>query len=180
VQSVQDKAKLQLLLPTIQSLLVPGGVYSEELASSLVSSFNSSTSRDLNDPAKPYWKVFTDVLRKYLPLGMSHPRISPFTMSVNRPIPGPTNPISGVLAAGLLQGLFEKLDQQRKIELCDVLLEICSDHVESVSQLATLWFDLKTYFRIAYRLQGAAIDCAEGHSCHRGSPQFPVSQQQSN
>ncbi|EAU87657.2 hypothetical protein CC1G_09118 [Coprinopsis cinerea okayama7 len=112
VQSVQDKAKLQLLLPTIQSLLVPGGVYSEELASSLVSSFNSSTSRDLNDTAKPYWKVFTDVLRKYLPLG-------------------PTNPISGVLAAGLLQGLFEKLDQQRKIELCDVLLEICSDHVES-------------------------------------------------
>ncbi|KAJ2923032.1 hypothetical protein H1R20_g14063, partial [Candolleomyces eurysporus] len=60
VGSVTDKAKLQLLLPTIQELLLPNQPQHEELLLELLRSFNGSAAKELNDTNKPFWKVPAD------------------------------------------------------------------------------------------------------------------------
>lgn len=121
---VQDKSKLQLLLPAIQNLLQEAPAASDDLSAALLASFNASTAKDLNDTTKPFWKVFVDLLKQYLPKG--------------------TADVAGsVLVDGLRQGLLEKLDQNRKLELCDALLDVCSDHVESVSSFVRLYESLE-------------------------------------
>lgn len=70
---VADKSKLQLLLPTIQKLLLPNQPQNEDLLIELLQSFNETAAKDLNDPSKPYWKVYTDLLRHYLRPGKLNP-----------------------------------------------------------------------------------------------------------
>lgn len=38
---------------------------------------------------------------------------------------------ASALVEGLRSGLLEKLDQNRKVEFCNALLDICQEHVES-------------------------------------------------
>ncbi|KAH6904492.1 hypothetical protein BKA70DRAFT_1373519 [Coprinopsis sp. MPI-PUGE-AT-0042] len=112
VRLVSDRSKLQLLLPAIQSLLSTALVQSKDLSSALLFSFNVTAVKDLNDNSKPFWKVFVDLLKKYLPLGAN-------------------DTIANALVEGLRNGLSEKLDQNRKIEFCSALLDICDEHVEA-------------------------------------------------
>lgn len=69
VGSVTDKAKLQLLLPTIQKLLLPNQQQHEELILELLRSFDGSAAKALNDNGKPFWNVYLDLLRHSLRSG---------------------------------------------------------------------------------------------------------------
>ncbi|KAF6741372.1 hypothetical protein DFP72DRAFT_995311 [Ephemerocybe angulata] len=108
IGAVTDKAKLQLLLPTVQRLLRPNQSHHENLLLELLRSFNESASKDLNDSSKPFWKVYTDLLHHYL---------RPDTSEVSR----------NVLAESLEKGLYAKLDASRQVELCKVFLKLCSE-----------------------------------------------------
>ncbi|TFK24886.1 hypothetical protein FA15DRAFT_669091 [Coprinopsis marcescibilis] len=112
LRQVKDKARPQILLPSIQALFQSPGSFNKDLTSALVAAFDSSSARDLNDAEKPFWKVYLNLLRHYLPAGSAE-------------TPGQ------VLKENLQQGLFQKLDQNRKIELCGALLDICEEHPES-------------------------------------------------
>lgn len=108
VGSVTDKAKLQLLLPTVQKLLLPNQEQREDLLLELLRSFNESAARELNDTNKPFWKVYTDLLRHYL---------KPDTSAASR----------DALADALEKGLYKKLDASRQVELCQLLLDLCTE-----------------------------------------------------
>ncbi|KAF6750908.1 armadillo-type protein [Ephemerocybe angulata] len=108
IGAVTNKAKLQLLLPTVQRLLRPNQSHHENLLLELLRSFNESASKDLNDSSKPFWKVYTDLLHHYL---------RPDTSEVSR----------NVLAGSLEKGLYAKLDASRQVELCKVFLKLCSE-----------------------------------------------------
>jgi U3 small nucleolar RNA-associated protein 10 len=70
VGSVTDKAKLQLLLPTIQKLLLPNQQQHAELFLVLLRSFDGSAAKGMNDNGKPFWDVYLDLLRHCLRSGM--------------------------------------------------------------------------------------------------------------
>lgn len=108
VSLVTDKAKLQLLLPTVQKLLLPNHTQQEDLLLELLRSFNDSAAKELNDTSKPFWKVYTDLLQHYL---------KPDSPEASR----------DVLANALGNGLYKKLDTSRKVELCQTLLDLCSE-----------------------------------------------------
>jgi U3 small nucleolar RNA-associated protein 10 len=110
VSLVTDKAKLQLLLPTVQKLLLPNHTQQEGLLLELLRSFNDSAAKELNDTNKPIWKVYTDLLQHYL---------KPDSAEASR----------DVLANALEMGLYKKLDTSRKVELCQIWLDLCSEDV---------------------------------------------------
>lgn len=114
VNSVNDKAKLQLLLPAVQRLLSPNQRQDENLLLELLRSFNDSTVKELNDTTKPFWKVYNDLLAHYL---------------------RPESPESSrtVLAESLESGLYVKLDGSRQVDLCQLLLRLCSEDASLVS-----------------------------------------------
>ena len=44
---------------------------------------------------------------------------------------GANDASASALVQGLCNGLSEKLDQERKVDLCNALLDICHEHIES-------------------------------------------------
>ncbi|KAF8154101.1 hypothetical protein B0H34DRAFT_800000 [Crassisporium funariophilum] len=114
VVTIQDKAKIQILLPTIHalsekaSLAEPANIFasaSEELTTLMLSCFDATAASHLKDADS--WNVFIKVVRTYFRAGT------------------PSSP-QGALARVVEDGLFPPLDQQRKIAVCEELLEIGS------------------------------------------------------
>lgn len=114
LEAVTDKSKVEVLLPTIQSLASslsssrPEDAlssYSQDLTMCLLAVFNTSSAKDLNDTNKTVWKTFTSLIRSYFRSGMP---------------PWPQE----LIATGLENGLFTSLDHERKIEIYNLFLEI--------------------------------------------------------
>jgi U3 small nucleolar RNA-associated protein 10 len=69
VENISNGVKNQTLLPTIQNLVqnpLLGGVFGsslEKYATLVISSFDISSSSELNEKSSPSWPVFISVLR---------------------------------------------------------------------------------------------------------------------
>ncbi|KAA1474189.1 hypothetical protein DENSPDRAFT_781033 [Dentipellis sp. KUC8613] len=127
LEGVSDINKAQILLPSIQglsdeaqskALKATFGPQFEEFATLVVSSFDASTVPDLNRTEGGLWPAFIAVLRHYLlPKSLSSPRQA--------------------LLHHLEHGLFSRLSLERKLEICQLLLEISTEDVESQTYCKT-------------------------------------------
>ncbi|KAJ7079966.1 hypothetical protein B0H15DRAFT_1025307 [Mycena belliarum] len=107
---VSDKSKTDVLLPVLVTLshdddpMLPGS-HHEQFASLVVASFDLSASPALNDPKGSLWGVFFAVLQRYLK-------------------PGRATACRLVLLHSLEHGLFASLTIDRKVEVCNLLLDV--------------------------------------------------------
>ncbi|KAF8999772.1 hypothetical protein BDQ17DRAFT_1360346 [Cyathus striatus] len=128
LSTVTDQAKAQILLPAIRSVAASpiSDSNSEQYASMLLSSFNSSV-------AVPLWNVFVSALRTYF---------KPDTSGV----------LQSVLARSLQKGLFENLSKERQIELCEILIELgISDpqtHIACKKLISSVLQDIVVIFHL--------------------------------
>ncbi|TFY70773.1 hypothetical protein EVG20_g2223 [Dentipellis fragilis] len=121
LEGVSDSNKALILLPSIQALSDEArskalkaafGSRFEEFATLLVSCIDVSTVSELNNNNGSLWPAFIAVLRHYLlPKSLSSPRQA--------------------LLHHLEHGVFSGLTLVRKLEICQLLLEISTEDVES-------------------------------------------------
>ncbi|KAJ7756261.1 hypothetical protein B0H16DRAFT_696293 [Mycena metata] len=109
IENISDKSKTEVLLPVLQALAqddvpVSAGSPAEQFASLVIASFDLSATPALNDPKGSLWAVFVSVLQHYLK-------------------PGPATACRAVLLQRLEQGLIASLTIDRKVEVCNLLLE---------------------------------------------------------
>ncbi|KAJ3515006.1 hypothetical protein NLJ89_g2035 [Agrocybe chaxingu] len=122
IGTIADKAKCQILLPTIQALAEEASrspatsifvSTSEELTTRSLSCLDTTAAEHLNASTLA-WDVFTQVARTYLR-------------------PGTPLAAQQALVHGLEAGLFSALNEQNQIALCEILLEVGSKDLSSLS-----------------------------------------------
>ncbi|PPQ90282.1 hypothetical protein CVT25_013107 [Psilocybe cyanescens] len=122
IATVTNKAKIQILSPTIQTVV--GSVssveatdtfstYSEEFLTRLLSCYDSGASTYLNETANA-WDTFSQLLHTFFRSGT------------------PMQP-QEALAHAIENGLFASLNQQKKFALCEILLDVGSQDSSSQS-----------------------------------------------
>ncbi|KAF8966928.1 armadillo-type protein [Flammula alnicola] len=113
--TITNKARIQILLPTIQAITektssMPStevfAPVSEEFTTRILSCFDSAAAVYLNEAAAA-WDLFLQTIRTYLRSGTPLPPQQALVHSIEN-------------------GLFVYLSQQRRIALCEVLLEVGS------------------------------------------------------
>ncbi|KAJ7146113.1 hypothetical protein C8R44DRAFT_600928 [Mycena epipterygia] len=138
VADISDKSKTEVLLPVLVALSQDDGPMipdspAEQFASLVVASFDLSASPALNDVKGPLWGVFLSVLQRYLKSG-------------------PTLACRGVLLQKLEQGLIASLTIDRKVEVCNLLLDIGTKdadmYLASKKLLASVFDDLALVVRL--------------------------------
>ncbi|CAA7262090.1 unnamed protein product [Cyclocybe aegerita] len=122
IATIADKAKSQILLPTIQALVEKASrspaptifvSTSEELTTRTLSCLDATAAEHLNASTLT-WDIFTQMVQTYLR-------------------PGTPLAAQQALVHGLEMGLFSALNEQNKITLCDILLELGSKDLSSMS-----------------------------------------------
>ncbi|KAF8192665.1 hypothetical protein K438DRAFT_2017867 [Mycena galopus ATCC 62051] len=108
IEDISDKSKTEVLLPVLRALSqddrpVQSGSPVEQFAALVVAAFDLSASPALNDSG-PLWDVFVATVQHYLE-------------------PGPTTACRAVLLQRLEQGLIASLVIDRKVEVCNLLLD---------------------------------------------------------
>ncbi|KAF7373573.1 U3 small nucleolar RNA-associated protein 10 [Mycena sanguinolenta] len=109
IEDISDKSKTEMLLPVLQALsqddrpLQPDSP-AEQFATLVVASFDLSASPALNDVKSPLWNVFVAIVQHYLK-------------------PGPISACRTVLLQRLEHGLIASLTIDRKVEVCNLLLD---------------------------------------------------------
>ncbi|KAJ7740997.1 hypothetical protein B0H14DRAFT_3515417 [Mycena olivaceomarginata] len=109
VEDISDKSKIEVLLPVLLALSqdnrsVQPESPAEQFASLVVASFDLSASSALNDTKGPLWDVFVAIVQHYLQ-------------------PGSTTAVRTVLLQKLEHGLVASLTLDRKVEVCNLLLD---------------------------------------------------------
>ncbi|KAJ7452113.1 hypothetical protein B0H11DRAFT_1742292 [Mycena galericulata] len=147
IEDVSDKAKTEVFVPVLLALSqetqepVRPGSKAEQFASLVVASFDMSASPALNDSKGQLWGVFVLVLQHYLMPGMPAAR---------SPSPSACRTI---LLQKLEQGLLASLTIDRKVELCNLLLEVGRQgrrhgYLSSKKLLATALHDIPLVVRL--------------------------------
>ncbi|KAJ7630018.1 hypothetical protein DFH06DRAFT_704991 [Mycena polygramma] len=138
IEDISDKSKTEILLPVLLSLTqddrsIPSGSPAEQFASLVVASFDLSASSALNDAKDPLWSVFVSVIQHYFKSG-------------------PTTACRAVLLQRLEQGLIASLAIDRKVEVCNLLLNAgTSDgdlYLSSKKLLVTVLHDIPLVVRL--------------------------------
>ncbi|RDB23790.1 U3 small nucleolar RNA-associated protein 10 [Hypsizygus marmoreus] len=114
LDSISDSVKAHVLLPTIKSIAADVEHAPHELSGLVVSCLDISVAKDLNDPTGTLWEVFVAVLR------------SSFA-------PGSPPHLRAILGKSFAYGLFEALSAERKIALCELLLDFGTQDSEIAS-----------------------------------------------
>ncbi|KAJ7178741.1 armadillo-type protein [Mycena crocata] len=136
IEDISDKSKADVLLPALLALnrngaVVPGSSM-ETFASLVVASFDVSAAPVLNDQKGSIWGVFVSVLQHYLT--------------------GPVTACRVVLLNKMEQGLVAALTIDRKVELCNILLEIgikdADMNISSKKLLSTMFHDIPLVIRL--------------------------------
>ncbi|KAJ7762738.1 hypothetical protein DFH07DRAFT_813302 [Mycena maculata] len=144
VEDISDETKTQVLLPVLITLseddrpMRPGSP-AEQFASLVLASFDLTASPALNNtkpasnPKEHLWTVFISVLKRYLN-------------------PGPTTACRAVLLQKLEQGLMASLIIERKVEVCNLLLDVGTKdadmYLSSKKLLATILHDIPLVVRL--------------------------------
>ncbi|TFK37695.1 hypothetical protein BDQ12DRAFT_685121 [Crucibulum laeve] len=120
IQTISDGAKAQILQPTVQSLVLaassvqPKDVFhsfSEDFTSSIIACFDASVAKELNN-SQTQWESYVIMIRTYFTAGTAQgPRV--------------------LLIRSLEAGLFSKFNQERKIGLSELFLEIGARDAEA-------------------------------------------------
>ncbi|KAJ7222324.1 hypothetical protein GGX14DRAFT_663256 [Mycena pura] len=139
IEAISDKTKVEVLLPVLTALgqnsepALPGSP-AERFASLVVSSFDLSASSALNDPKGSLWGVFISVLRHYLESE------------------GAATTCRVVLIQKLEEGLVASLTIDRKVEVCNLLLDVGTKEADmylpSKKLLATAFDDIPLVIRL--------------------------------
>ncbi|KAJ6578862.1 hypothetical protein DFH09DRAFT_980162 [Mycena vulgaris] len=138
IADVSDKSKTEVLLPVLVALsqddgIVPPDSPAEQFASLVVASFDLSASTALNDPKGPLWGVFFSVLQHYL---------QSVTATACR----------AVLLHSLEHGLIASLTIDRKVEVCNLLLDVGTKdtdmYLSSKKLLSTIFHDIPLVVRL--------------------------------
>ncbi|KAJ6554556.1 armadillo-type protein [Mycena capillaripes] len=138
IEDISDKAKTEVLLPVLLELSQDDGPIlpnspAERFASLVVASFDLSASPALNDSKDPLWDVFVSAVQHYLK-------------------PGPTTACRAVLLQRLEQGLIASLTIDRKVEVCNLLLNAGTRdgdvYLSSKKLLATVLHDIPLVVRL--------------------------------
>lgn len=135
---ISTTIKLQMLLPALKGLLKDATEYlpdkeqeQDEYNALLVSSFDESSAKSLNDPTGSAWELYTQILRYFFQIGeapaswgkcITHLRFSG----------SPSSPRKA-LTHNLRRGLQSLLNINRQMELCQLLLEFCQRDQNLVS-----------------------------------------------
>ncbi|KJA17838.1 hypothetical protein HYPSUDRAFT_191636 [Hypholoma sublateritium FD-334 SS-4] len=135
IAMITNTVKIQILLPTLQALVETASkvhpndissVASEEFTTRILSCLDSFAASCLNETEEA-WVTFTKLIRVYLCAGA--------------PLPA-----QQALVHSFENGLFTSLNQQRKITLCELLLEVGAQDssAQSLSRhvLATILMDV--------------------------------------
>ncbi|KAF8630264.1 hypothetical protein AX17_005450 [Amanita inopinata Kibby_2008] len=149
IENVSDKAKARLLSPVIKELeisrdkaLKDDGTW-EELTALCISCFDKSVANELNEGQSDLWSLYISVLRRYFSSGMS-------------------SRLHTVLSVSLGKGLFASLNQERKVSVWEVLLEIGAHDFEMYGQckklLASLTAGVQLIVHLLSILQPTSID----------------------
>ncbi|KAJ7270708.1 hypothetical protein B0H12DRAFT_1229192 [Mycena haematopus] len=109
IEDISDKSKTEVLLPVLHELSlddrpVQPDSPTEQFVTLVVASFDLSASPALNDVKGPLWNVFVAIVQQYFN-------------------PGPTTACRAVLLQRLEHGLIASLTIDRKVELCNLLLD---------------------------------------------------------
>ncbi|KAG6866337.1 hypothetical protein C0991_005804 [Blastosporella zonata] len=108
IEAISDSAKAEILSPTIKSLMAKNAdPASRNLTDLVMSSFDVSVAKDFNDEQSVLWDVYVSVIR--------------FHFTPGAPLSSQT-----IIAQALEHGLFSALSAERKISLCNLLLELGS------------------------------------------------------
>ncbi|KAG5637085.1 hypothetical protein H0H81_005818 [Sphagnurus paluster] len=144
VEVISDSTKVQILLPTIKSLVqsINGEKtpVAQELIDLLVSSFDTSAAKDLDLEQGEMWTVFKSVVRASF-------------------VPGAPPNVQKTISKSLQEGLFTALNTERKVTLCHLLLDLGVQNAETYTAckqlLATLVEDVQLIVHILDSLQPA-------------------------
>ncbi|KAK7055439.1 U3 small nucleolar RNA-associated protein 10 [Favolaschia claudopus] len=110
LEDVSDASKSEMLQPLLLALsrdpqsIQSGSSSTERFASLVVASLDSSITSALNNATSSLWDTFSTVIKRFLE-------------------PGPSSVCRTVLLQKLEQGLFAGLNIDRKVQLCNLLLE---------------------------------------------------------
>ncbi|KAK2465147.1 hypothetical protein APHAL10511_002839 [Amanita phalloides] len=147
LENVFDEAKAQILFPLIKELVsadlpVLGGVQ-EDLISLCISSFDSSAAAELNDAQGSLWGLYMSTIRRFY--------VSEVPLRLR-----------ALLSMSMEKGLFAGLHQERKISLCELILEIGVQDHEMYGQckklLASLLTEVSLILHLLGQLQPAPAD----------------------
>ncbi|KAG5644278.1 hypothetical protein DXG03_008763 [Asterophora parasitica] len=113
---ISDSAKAQILLPTIRSLVASwkGDISDtqQELTDLALSCFDGSVAKELGDEHGELWNVFVSALRATF-------------------APGAPSTSRAIVSQALGHGLFAVLTLERKISLCDLLLDLGAQNADT-------------------------------------------------
>ncbi|KAI0632952.1 hypothetical protein C8Q77DRAFT_1120632 [Trametes polyzona] len=153
LDNVTNEVKAQVLMPTIESLVSEQGIRDaanskayQELAAYAASAFDATAAPDLNDPAKDAYAVYEKVLLTSL-------RDAHWQRARD------------ALLHRLQHGLFAKLSVERKIQLCQSLLQVAVED-ESLGLvckkvLGNLLSDVSLIIRLLVALQPSGEDASQ-------------------
>ncbi|KAG6888637.1 hypothetical protein C0992_007989 [Termitomyces sp. T32_za158] len=114
IESISDSAKAEILLPTIKGLLASRKSDATlcDLTDLVMSSFDGSVAKEFNEEKSALWDLYVSVVR--------------FHFAPNAPLSSRT-----IIARFLEHGLFSALSMERKICLCNLLLELGTQHADA-------------------------------------------------
>ncbi|KAF8626030.1 hypothetical protein AX15_005120 [Amanita polypyramis BW_CC] len=147
IENISDKAKAQILSPVIKELIskeLPSqGSIQESLTGLCISSFDSSAAGELNEAQGTLWSLYVSMIRRVFTLEAS-PQFR------------------AILSTGLEKGIFADLNQERKISLCELILEIAMQEHEMYGQckklLSNLLNDIPLILHLLSLLQPTSVD----------------------
>ena len=126
---MSNEAKAQVLVPMIEKLLAAEQDASkrqklQELATFAVSSFDALSAGDMNDTEKPTWDVYLKVLTATLTHGKNVAVDLVEPLAHRKFASGVWERARVALLHRLQHGLFTKLDNDRKTQLCRTWVQI--------------------------------------------------------
>ncbi|KAG6836982.1 hypothetical protein H0H93_016935 [Arthromyces matolae] len=114
IKAISDGAKAEILLPTIRSLVGHKKTVAplNDLIDLVMSCFDASVARDFNEESSALWDVYVSVMRYHFS-------------------PGAPLSSQSVIAQALQDGLFSALTMERKISVCNLLLDLGTQNADS-------------------------------------------------
>jgi U3 small nucleolar RNA-associated protein 10 len=120
---------MQMLLAASPTTANGNNSQSAELSDLVISCFDISAANDLNDEQNMLWDTFVAVLRGTFKSGQLTDSMS---CSCTDESTGLLSSSRRIISQSLEHGLFAKLKLERKIAICEMLLDISSGDSETV------------------------------------------------
>ncbi|KAI0790983.1 hypothetical protein C8Q75DRAFT_805854 [Abortiporus biennis] len=169
IESVSNAVKLQMLLPVIEELTSENTASSvekylgsryEEFACLLVSAFNSSAVKDLNNVDSPSCAVYQQTLRYYF-------------------LPGNSTAVRHVLASYLKSDVFARLQIERKVEICELLFDVAQQSIDVANECRSVLSDIVTEAPLIIHLL-VSLSPSGSEAAQRATKRSKVEQKDNN